>query len=184
MKIALYKHHHELPFWHDPYNPYALFDPTVVEDWICKDRDGDFLAKDHLIMHVLKGLLALDIPGVMAHVSFIIDVDLQTVKSPKRCWVQITTQAAKNDDDGLPIVIRDNKVQVTHLWGGDNGTYSPYGLLPDERDEHLTAEFWTNFFLEKLRKRSAEARQEAREAIDEAKKTIQAYNLIPATEAV
>lgn len=180
MKVALYCSHHSLPFWHSPKNPYMLFDPTAIEDWTFDSRGNVLPAEQHSVMPILKGLLALDLPGVMAHVSIIFDPHENTVEYSKRCWVQITTEPEEFDNDDLPVVVRAKEVLVTHLWGGDNGTYTPYQLLSKEKvTGEDTPEFWTEWFIAQLRQAKAIAHQSAEEDIREAQATIKAYSLIP-----
>lgn len=188
MKVALYNGHHRLPFWHSPSNPNCLFDPSILGDWIFKKneaKDGKWVenkypAVEHSIMPILNGLIALELPGVMAHVSIIFDAKEKIVEYSKRAWVQLTTEPSENDANGLPVIVKDDIVQVEHLWGGDNGTYSPYDFLDkDGSEKSNTAEFWTAFFLKKLRETKEEACKEAEEARTEAEHVLQKYSIIP-----
>lgn len=185
MKVALYNSHHQLPFWHRPKNPYGIFDSTLLNmlpDWTYKKDEWDEEhycqktgpATEHYMLPVLNGLLALNLPGVMAHVSLCFDSNKKAVYSPKRVWVQITTESALTDANGLPVVVQENGgVAVTHLWGGDNGTYTPYQLLGKEPVEgETTPEFWTKFFLDQLR----EVKGRLQKKYEEAELAVQPYN--------
>jgi hypothetical protein len=183
MQIALYSDHHHLPFWRGPRNPERLFDPNALEGWTYRKREWDDATGDykkgpvleHFVMPVLNGLLALHMPGIMAHVSLIFKDDEKLVVTPKRVWVQITTEPAEKDDRGLPIVVKNGIVQVLHLWGGDNGTSTPYGFLDKHpTKEEDTPQFWTNFFLGELR----ESKQKAHEEAEEARARAQRFALI------
>ncbi|MBT6691078.1 hypothetical protein HOB10_01950 [Candidatus Parcubacteria bacterium] len=183
MKVALYTSHHSLPFWHDPKNPYALFDPKAIEGWTCDSKNGVLPAEEHSVMPILNGLLALDIPGATAHVSIILNPHENTVEYGHRCWVQITTEAEEIDNDDLPIVVREGEVLVAHLWGGDNATYTPYQLLDkDPVEGERTPDFWAKFFLEKLQTTKERACKRARSKISEAEETLRYYDLIPERE--
>jgi|GEM_PF-6264649 len=185
MKVATYSDHHFLPFWHSPKNPNGFFDPNAISEWTCegygidgKDVQKNRPATEHYIMPVLMGLFFLDLPGVMAHVSMIFDHEKRTIDSPKRIWVQITTEPKEWDD--TPIV-KDNKVQVEHLWGGDNKTYNPFGFLKidaDEKEIH-TSEFWIKFFLSKLKEEKEEVCRLTNEARSEAELVEKRYSVIP-----
>ena len=187
MKVALYNDHHSLPFWHSPKKPVCLYDPDTLRDWVFKRdeiEDGRWIeriypANEHSMIPILDGIRALELPGVMAHVSVIFDTDEKTIRYSKRAWVQFTTEPSETDANGIPIVVKENVVQVEHLWGGDNRVYSPYDFLSkDIPKESVTSEFWTAFFLNKLRKAKERAFKDAEEAQAKAERLIRRYSLI------
>lgn len=189
MKVAIYHHHHDLPFWCSPENPKWIFDPKILTDWFYESRkisdDGVTVgyhrvpATKHYMMPVLNGLNNLEIPGIMAHVSMHFDHELKMIKPIKKIWVQITTEATETNEYGLPIVVKDGVVQVQHLWGGDNGTRNPYHFLKERDQEEDTSEFWTNFFLTKLRKAKRNAFKTAKKERAEARRLDRIHSSIP-----
>lgn len=192
MKVAMYRSHHELPFWGGKHNPNCLFDPSILVDWTFEKSvsavvdgvdcvvDKEFPASENILMPILNGLLAINMLGVMANVSLFFDHEKKSIVVPKRVWVQISTEPEEKDEQGLPIVVKDGVVQVSHLWGGDNGTCSPFELLGKELvEEKNTPEFWTKFFVEKLCEAKKKALEEANEIIVEATKTLRCYSVIP-----
>lgn len=173
MKVALYKHHHHLPFWSHPQNPNMLFDPEGLEGWTyqCIESHEIRPAVQHHMMPVLNGLLAIDLLGVMANFSLWFDLGEKTVTFPRRMWTQITTEPAEWDEAGLPIIVQGEKVQVAHLWGKNNAinTCSPFDFLGSKKVKgEDTPEFWTEFFIGKIR----EAKEGAVEELEEAKKAV------------
>ena len=108
MKVAIYPSHRSLPFWHKPENPTGLFNFASLQTWTWEVRgEGEqagqmvkLPAQEHWIMPVLNGLASLNLPGVMAHVSFVLDPETSSVSCPKRIWVQITTDATDSTADG------------------------------------------------------------------------------------
>ena len=188
MKVALYSSHHSLPFWHTPAHPDGFYNPANLDGWTFRAREAEeedekaFPATEHWVMPILNGLFTLDLPGVMAHVSMRFDFRNKEISAPKRVWVQITTEATEEVVEGVPLVVNGDGVQVSHLWGGDNGTYHPFQLLEKkdyESDEAKTPEFWTAFFLGKLQLAKKEACQEANEARAEAERVENLYSIIP-----
>lgn len=188
MKVALYSSHHSLPFWHSPRNPDGIYNPSMLGGWTFKAREAEeddakiFSATEHWVMPVLNGLFVLNLPGVMAHVSMFFDFKEKRISAPKRVWVQITTVTATETAEGIPIVVIDDKVQVKHLWGGDNKTYNPFQLLGKEKSEEEIAkrhEFWMAFFLEKLQQTKKSVCQEATDARVEAERVEKLYSIIP-----
>lgn len=184
MQVALYPNHHALPFWHNPAQPKIMFDPADMADWSHHYREDcevvTVLLKDHWAWPVLMGLHLLDIPSVMAHISISFDKKKRTFDLPKRKWVQISTLPQKTNAQGIPIVVSRGKVKVQHMWGGDNGTYTPYQLLGKETVEgEQTPEFWTNFFLTQLRETKKGITEKATKAIKESKDRLVAFSNIP-----
>lgn len=165
MLIALHRTHHTLPFWHNPQQAKEVFDPERHGQRELTFRDGPVPVKETWIWPLLKGLHDVEMP-VMAHVSAFCNCgDEGTWHFPKRIWVQITTLPTEKDDQGVPVTIRGEERTVKGLWGYDNGTYTPYEFLDKEnqkfdKSKH-TAEFWRNFFVEKMRAVRADAQEEA-----------------------
>jgi len=169
MKVALYDDHHNLPFWHSPKNPQLLFNPEKHGTYnfensmsVGRKRDSSGLATQHYMWPILLGLHELNLPEIMAHVSFIIDESKQRVGAfNKRKWVQITTEPVKFERS-LPIIVEGNQVVVESLWGRDNGTASPLEFTGSDTfvDGEETAIFWENLFHNKLRESKKEAQIE------------------------
>lgn len=154
MKIALYNHHHNLPFWHHPTQPISLFDEEKMSSYTGKDNKKVLNAEECDMWPILVGLKRLMLYDIMAHVSVIFDNELKTFDYPKRVWVQITTVPFANKDCNLPIITDGGKVNVICLWGLDNKTYHPHQLL-DKGTDHsgiLLSDpmFWANFFRKKI----------------------------------
>ena len=179
MKIALYTSHHRLPFWdsHTPCIPYAMYNPDMIKEYVVHDaEDKACPAEECWIMPILNGLFSIEIPDILAHVSYIFNSENKTLENPRRVWVQITTEASEYDANGVPIVEKDGSIQVQHLWGGDNGTYTPYQLLEKElQDSNQSPEFWNEFFTQKLRA----ARDDAKQEVIKAEKAYERYARIP-----
>lgn len=158
MKVALYVSHEHLPFGMGPRNPKMIFGETmadIIEPWICRDPQGGFFrAKDHWIMPILHGLLAIQSDTLMAHVSFSIIVERKAfdLTATHNCEVQITTMPSECDGEGVPIVHKPSgDCQVTKVWQAEDPPKTPYGLIEGDRlEEHLTAAFWAQFFQERL----------------------------------
>lgn len=155
MEIALYENHHHLPFWHNPQQPVSLFDPRR-DEMRPFGKGGEVIAtKQTHIWPILLGLRSVEV-SLLAHVSaFCSCVGAGQWHYPKRIWVQITTMPHDRDQNGSPIVVDgDGKVAVYHVWGGDNGTYSPHDLLSDAREREVAEaqgpEFWRAFFHERV----------------------------------
>lgn len=189
MKVALYPHHHALPFWHSPEQPKIIFDPAVMADWTHTFEEWDkdqgkhvkktVPLKDHWMWPVLMGLHSLDIPSAMAHVSVYFNKKTRTFELPKRKWVQISTLPQKTNTQGIPVVVSKGKVTVEHMWGGDNGTYTPYQLLSKETVEgEQTPEFWTNFFLTQLRETKKKITEKATATIQKSNKELEAFSAV------
>lgn len=129
MEIALYQDHLFLPFWENPQNPEYLFEPSMI-NWVIKGRNGSIAhckLKDHYMMPVIQGIQTIDIPEVMAHISLAVDQKGKRLKEPMRIWIQFST-SPEEFSDGLPVVMRDEDLQVVHIWGSNNGTYNPLQL--------------------------------------------------------
>ncbi len=162
MLTALYHNHHGLPFWRRPANPFELFTPKLFDKVIYYDsRTGtDKLVNSHSFMNVLLGIHQIELPNTMAYISigFIDqpDKDGKTMLSfPKRIWIQFTSIPKESETDKLPVVVKDEKVQVSHIWGRDNGTYHPFELPGTEKTwaelSQQLPEFWSEFFLNKIK---------------------------------
>lgn len=181
MIIALYPSHHMLPFWHSPQQPTEVFDPKRHHGRkVVFDRKSVHLRKFWL-WPILKGLHMVDLP-VMAHIStFYQNTVDKKWHLPKRSWIQITTLPTTKDSNGIPIVIDNGIVTVKHLWGGDNGTYTPYQLLGKESiPEEETPEFWRDFIIGKLREVKVEAQHAAADTLQKAQETEALFAAIPA----
>lgn len=180
MKIALYQHHHELPFWHQPKQPYAIFDEKEMADYQIDYPESDRVNVDEsLDWPIFIGLKDLEYPNLMAHVSFIFDSKNKIAKRPKRFWVQITTTPELFGEDGLPVMIKDGKVQVEHLWGGDNGTFSPHTFIKDFGPKDIAPKVWTYFFSKKLQQEKIKVQEEVHKAVEKVKYLSDLLKLYP-----
>lgn len=152
MLTALYYNHHSLPFWHSPSNPYVIYSFDLLRDYSLEKQNDGY---NHYMRPVLDGLLKLDYP-LLANVSFNLNIENKTIQPIKRCWVQISSLPEKFNNNILPQIIDEHgKLLVNHIWGGDNGTYNPYSLINKFSEEdydngRYDANFWENFFHEKL----------------------------------
>jgi hypothetical protein len=173
MDVALYFSHYSLPFWEKPENPYGFYEPSIIKGWtFMEGGDGRvFPAETHFMLPVLNGLYRLELPGVMAHVSFILDFKEKTIISPLQTWVQITTEAKEKDEKGVSVVVKDGFVQVKSLWGRENRTENSFDFLESHQKlqgDPRTEEFWADFFLKRLREKKAIAYEKAKKALAEA----------------
>lgn len=172
--VALYRSHHDLPFWSGPGNPYAIFIPDrykniAIENYLGAGRihTRQGLTSSHYMFPILMGLLNLDLPKIMAHVSINFDRKNNGLVYTKRIWIQLTTIPHEYELDGntLPIVVRNGKVMVDSLCLTDNQTHSPLQFLGDEVvPGEETSTFWTNFFRAKLQAERVAAQQNLAEA--------------------
>jgi hypothetical protein len=167
MLIALYASHHQLPFWHSPEQPTEVFNPKRHGRRRLTLSDETPLVRNSFIWPVLMGLHAIDRP-LMAHVSAFCNCGSRGKwHFPKRVWIQITTLPSWKSQLGIPVTVVDGKTVVKHIWGGDNGTYTPFQLLGKQPVEgENTVPFWEHFFEQKLQ----EARAEALERFNQAKR--------------
>lgn len=180
MEVALYKDHHDLPFWHEPRQPWGMFDIKMV-DWLTNIGSDDYLkVVQNLMWPILLGLHYIDQPNIMAHVSFFcFHPKKKRHLYMKRYWVQFTTIPKKRTKTGKPIIVRGKKVQVVHLWGGDNGTYAPTEFLSeDERKNAGRATFWQQFFMRQLKQAARAKTKQAKKDIAEAQAVIDLYKNI------
>lgn len=153
MLTALYHNHHSLPFWHSPNNPYVIYSFDLLRNYSLEKQNDGY---NHYMRPVLDGLLKLDYP-LLANVSFNLNIEKKTIQPIKRCWVQISSLPEKFNNNILPQIIDEHgNLLVNHIWGGDNGTYDPYRLISEfskEEDYYkgrYDANFWENFFRERL----------------------------------
>jgi hypothetical protein len=180
MKIAMHSSHHALPFWQSPRQPTEMFDPARHSSLVMQfSGEEKTPVSETWLWPVLTGLKAIEAP-IMAHVSALCGCRGDgTFHFPKRIWVQITTLPKEKTETDIPVVVKDEKVTVKHLWGGDNGTYSPFGLLPD-KDEYdpkkHTTEFWRDFFTGELHGAKREMYDDLRQKQAEAAEAQALYN--------
>lgn len=180
MNIALYRGHHQLPFWRSDWqNPYMVINPHALDAqgwwWQRQDEDVKSPASTYFLMPVLQGLYNLHVEGVMANVSLALNQEKLQIEGNKRVWVQLTT-IPKTWVGGLPVVFdKETKPTVRHLWGGDNGTYTPFDWVRDGQQQinpdSRNTDFWSDFFLGELR----EAKQYAQQEFDKAKSRLEVY---------
>jgi hypothetical protein len=158
MKVGLYSDHHNLPFNDKGTNPHSIYDSNGFDDWVCEKHGKLHPASTFYLMPVLNGLNAINLPGLMAHVSVITDPIGKIIRSSKRVWVQITTSPVE-DELGFPCVIRDNEIQARLIWNGCDQAhiYTPYDMLQGSGNIIDTPEFWKEFFLAELRNAKNEA---------------------------
>ena len=151
MKVLIYGYHHRLPFWHTPANPEFVYTPEMIEGW--KTKNSQRPAEEYQMVPVMNGLHKLEIEGLVAHVSVILDPVNKEITDAHRCWVQISTEPKEVDEkSGLPVVVKDGKVQVKEVWAQIDGDGS-WSLLRGEPGPTTDKdEFWRIFFLQKLQK--------------------------------
>lgn len=183
MLIALHNNHYFLPFWHNPQQPKELFDPEVhsklLINLILAGRGAQMPVTESWIWPILQGIHDINIPA-MAHVSAFCGCRKDgTWHFPERVWVQITT-LPKEYVDNIPLVVKDKEVLVEHLWGRDNGTYTPYDFLPDDqRNTKHSSIFWKKFFKISLREEEDDAKEKANVALWEATDVAHRYQMTP-----
>jgi hypothetical protein len=183
MNIALYRSHHQLPFWRSSWtNPYMMINPHALDAqgwWWQQDGDVKSPASTYFLMPVLQGLYNLHVEGVFAHVSLNLDQETFRIQGAHRVWVQLTT-IPKKWVGGLPVVFNEEtKPTVLHLWGGDNSTSTPFDWVRDEQQQidpkSYNADFWSEFFLGKLQA----TKQHAQQRFDAAKNYLEVCRGIP-----
>lgn len=172
MIVALYPDHHHLPFWHSPTNAKEVFDPEVhagrlVEAhesrWVPECRENMMFAVGQRLdevgkaaaWNVLMGLHSVDAPQLMGHVSLLCNCgeEKRWWHWSKRFWVQISTLPEGWEGDGIPEIVADDgkTLRVRHVWSDTSIHRTPYGLIPEGDRDHADAEYWKNFFSEKIR---------------------------------
>lgn len=157
MKILFYNDHHDLPFWHQPSQSSILFDPEKMSNYLQRSfaqseiNSKKITLKETELWPVLMGLHELNLYNTLAHVSLVFIKGLEYFDYPKRVWIQISTYP-EEQNEGIPLILKDGKVNVTSLWGIDNGTYSPLNLVGSsiDKEELKTSLFWSKFFRAKI----------------------------------
>jgi hypothetical protein len=166
--------HHQLPWWGGKTNPFDIFSPEKYKSFpfkggykteVTDGREviiGDETVSLGEVKHLfsfLSGLHNVEASHLMAHVSAICGCEMGEKgwwHHPKRMWVQISTLPDEFTEEGIPVVynmIGECKSEVHRVWGGDNGTYSPYEFFVDETLREMAAndsKIWTRFFVEQL----------------------------------
>lgn len=169
MLIALYQSHHQLPFWGGETNPFDIFKPekykdlpfegpTIVENNTIIGNETITLEKEKYFFSFLSGLHNIKANNLMAHVSGLCRCKFKKEgywHYEKRIWVQITTLSKSFTEDSIPIVydmLGKLNQEVISVWGGDNGTYSPYGFFNEKLQEKAANDpkIWERFFVEQL----------------------------------
>jgi hypothetical protein len=182
MNVVLYQDHHHLPFYGPGHHPDAPLTPEYGEREL-QHEGKPFPLKSTWLWPVLEGLQESNLP-YLAHVSALCGCGKNgRWHFCKRVWVQITTMP-EEQVGGIPLIVKNDEKTVTHLWGGDNGTRSPYDFLPEaERDVVHDKTFWKSFFEGKLRDAKAEAElgvRKAAEAERKAREHAALYVVVPA----
>lgn len=154
MRIAMHQSHHWLPFWDEPRQPKDMFDPKRYGNLKMVVAGEKLLARNTRLWPVLAGLHAVDMP-VMAHVSAFCNCKGEgTYHYCRPTWVQITSIPDKTNRRGIPLVLKNGKLMVEHLWVGNDERGDPYQFL--DREDLLPSsvghspQYWTDFFLGKL----------------------------------
>lgn len=170
MLVALYKNHHQLPFWGHQANPFDVFDPqkhaslsfkgeAIVENNAIVGYKKRKLEEEGYIFSLLKGLHEVETDYLMAHVSALCDCEIQKHGCwhyPKRVWVQITNKPGDFTGEGVPNMLDIGgclKSEIVNVWGGDNGTYTPYEFFSTDIVQgnlKNDSTLWTRFFDEQL----------------------------------
>jgi hypothetical protein len=150
MEVVFYPSHYNLPFTRNVHaracQPMSFFNPIVMRSWV--ERRSGLVAMSNSIWPVLLGLYNLDSPEMLAHVSANFWDGRYSL--PSKTWVQISTVTGIFDVKSIPLVVRDGKVLVDHLWGGDNGTITPYQLPENDLIRKNKESFWEDYFYEEL----------------------------------
>lgn len=197
MLVALYSDHHRLPFWPGSKPlPEEMFDPEVHGKRVFTFNAGTSTEEkqavsDSWMWPVLMGLHQIDWP-IMAHVSAFCECQGPGLwHFPKRVWIQISTLPSEKTQEGIPLTVgpkktadEEPKVLVQHLWGGDNGTRSPYDfVIPQgEREpppESNQPEFWRDFFMTELRQVKSKTAERLTAALAAATANAELYDNIP-----
>ncbi len=163
MRVLLYPHHHNLPFWHEPGNCMGVFIPSDFAGKQFEVESGKYLPVSEMdIWPVLLGLRQLELP-FWAHVSAFRAHEENKIYPAYRRWIQITTRPLREPILVSKVVkVMENDCNLISVWGHDNGTHSPVELLPkgDWEDPKIKApEFWSDYFTKELKATKANAEQ-------------------------
>lgn len=174
MLIALYQSHHHLPYWSGDVNPFDVFRPDIHRSLPIQgpakmgtgEKDDQIigyetipLVQEGSLFSFLTGLAAVDASAMMAHVSALTSHSLQKDGwwcFPKRIWVQVSTLSEEFTEAGVPVVYDlagKRKSEIKHIWGGDNGTHTPYEFFATQKLRNSAAQdsrVWKRFFEEQL----------------------------------
>ena len=176
MKVALYPHQYNLPSGKVVINPALLFDPSTFGQIKCNSGCCQTSAEDHFMLPVLNGLYDFDLPDVIAHVSLNLS-RAREIRTTYRIWIELTTAPHKYNKDGLPISVKNGKVQVQSLWRVPGWTSYPSEMLnPSELRDSSKSDFWTSFFLKNLQQSKVEALSNN---FTHDKKVVQTYAVVP-----
>ena len=151
-----------------PIQPITIFKAGDALKYQLSEQDrmgvpaGTFF-ESHWLYPIFMGLYHIDDLKMLGHISIIFQncgKGQKFFRLPERVWVQITTHPCEYTGDGIPVVVKDDKLNVRHIWGGNNGTRTPLGLL-DSSDliakgkvagqKEGEIKFWRDFFLEQIR---------------------------------
>lgn len=184
MKVALYNGDNDLPFWRSPANPNMLFNPKKLRGWRWYDNrvgiNKIYPANKCPLLRVLKGLYAIELPGVMVHVSIKFEPETKTIYEPTKFGVQISTEPEMFDKFGLPVVVQIGIVQVLKLWAGDADSCTQFDILKSEQlADQPPQEFWTLYFTQELQEERRDAFAKAKMQIFQAGELKKLYSLIP-----
>lgn len=184
MKVAFYGTHHNLPFADEGKNPDMLFDLSMFLDWQSHidavDRYGPL--SEHWVSPMLEGLSMIEMPGVMAHISLLAQPEKSVLVIPYRVWVCVTTEPTETDENGLPVVLKKGKPQVSYLWGSsEKCRTSPLGYL-DNVNDNMPAAFWKELFSREIREKKAQVVALQNEKIANATAVIACYSVISDAE--
>lgn len=150
MKIALYgtvgsaDTHHELPFWHRPKQPSVLFDSKTMGGFRMYGvvDEASLVFDETGIWDMLKALESMELPNLMAHVSMPVNQETQQFGGHKRTWINITTLPVE-EENGIPLVIKDGQCNVFPIWTVDNGQVTNF-------PKFSTTKIWVEFFTNKI----------------------------------
>lgn len=143
------------PFGTSPRNPHSLFAPHILDRY-CFGEDR-YMAPKHPLWPILIGLSKIKLDSLMAHITFGVDHYDRVVREPEHVLVQISTRSDKtNEEEGLPLVVKDGEVIVKKIWVQDEGKPHPLNLIddPDEQTDLIIKDsdvFWEAFFYQKIR---------------------------------
>lgn|GEM_PF-2829236 len=152
MKVVFYLSKHAMPFSGKEINPYRLFDPEMMSNWIettyyyenPKKEIPDILsdtsrvASEHPFWPMLLALAELERDDAMAHVNAVFGSN--AFRFQERTVVRITSSVPYSDEYGIPVVQLTDTLDL--LYEPD----LPRIFSEHEKSELRSVGFWTEQF--------------------------------------
>lgn len=136
-----------------------MYKPGFFDDWV--DYVGDS-ATCYYMVPILDGLYSINSTNLMAHVSLITEPTTKVVRSAKRVWIEITTTSPDTDENDIPIVVSEGKLNVELVWAS-RGAEIHYPLnyleIPTPNEASIP-DFWKSFFIQKISEKIPKIEQE------------------------